>query len=126
MAAAVQVGALASIEDARFVIGIAQLSLFVYAGYKLHQRNIINRSQAASIGIVIGLALGIIGGLSKFLLWKKFFTLFFLITDPVLGAVVGGLVVPLVLIALQHPKLRSFIHHFIPNPPSHDEREKGL
>ena len=103
-----EIGAISSMSDPQALIWVANIGFFIYLGWTWDAKHFGHRNQAIGYGLITGLIYGFVVGAFKFLLWQKFFYLFYLITDPTLKAIYGGAIVGLTVTALQSPKIKLF------------------
>lgn len=107
-----EIAALSSVPETKPFIWVSNLLVFLYLGWKWEVRSWGSRQQAITTGIAAGFALGFIIGVIKFILEQKFYSLFYLITDPILKGLVGGVMMGAVVTLARSSKLQPLLQRF--------------
>lgn len=116
LAGILEIGTLLSLPEPEIAIAAMDILLFVYLSWIWEVRAWGSRSAGVTHGVGIGVTLGFIIGLTKFLLWKKFYSLFYLITDPIFKALIASVVVGATITLLRSAKFRLFFQRFKHKP----------
>lgn len=115
LASLFHIGAITNSENVRLISVLTTFGLFFAIAWRLDRQKIILQKTWIGMGLGSGSIFGLILGMTKLIVWKKFYSIFLLITNPILFGMIGAALMMVFFHTFHHyPSIKSFFKKWFP------------